>query len=98
MQFVLQNPDRCKYYRWQKDYLDDLIGAKVIQVLDHDLEHENPKEGQFVDFQPLAQEAVPKKKDKQDVEAKLDIIVKLVCVLFVLVVAIIGMILGRALK
>jgi hypothetical protein len=32
------------------------------------------------------------------VEAKLDIIVKLVCVLFVLVVAIIGMILGRALK
>jgi hypothetical protein len=73
MQFVLQNPDRCKYYRWQKDYLDDLIGAKVIQVLDHDLEHENPEEGQFVDFQPLAQEAVPKKKDKQDVEAKLDI-------------------------
>jgi uncharacterized protein YgfB (UPF0149 family) len=67
-------------------------------VLDHDLEHENSEEDQSVDLQPLAQQAVPKKKDKKHVEEKLDIIVKLVCVLFVLVVAIIGMILGRALK
>jgi hypothetical protein len=99
LHFGVQGPEKCGYYQWQKEYFDDLVAAKVIQVFDGEHDHEIEEE-QSADLQPvlLAPEAVGGKEKRQDVKAKLDKIFKLVCVLFVLVVALIGMFVGKAMK
>jgi hypothetical protein len=92
---VVQLPEKCEYYRWQKAYLVELIDAGMIQVL----QFEGGRVEDEAESRGMAP-AVPTKnlQQKHPMEVKLEQMVYAVMFLAVLVVGLFGVVLGYMLK
>jgi hypothetical protein len=85
---VVQLPERCDYYRWQKAYFLELIEANQIQLCPSE---EGSDEGEV-------RSATRNLQQKQHLEAKVEQMMYDMVFLGVLVVGLMGVLLGYMLK